>query len=143
MPKDLLLERSANPTGYRLTTASQSYEHVRRGEDPWIALGNFLDDWRSATPDQRSLLVADPIRTNSRDPNRRWAALFAASVDWLCWTSEPRVERPAWLADDVYVLPAPWYVTDSRALRAWQLAQSPTPFRMRRIYTDAGIVARA
>jgi len=28
-------------------------------------------------------------------------------------------------------------------MRKWQLVESPTPFRMRRIFTDASIVARA
>ncbi len=143
MATDLLLERGEIQTGYRLSTVSQSFDRVRRGEDPWIALGDFLDDWQRAEPDQRPLLVADPIPTTEDDPQRRWAALFAAAVDWLCWTAEPRVETPGWLADDIYVLPVPWFVVESTALRTWQLVESPTPFRMRRIFTDASIVARA
>ncbi|MEX1173128.1 MAG: hypothetical protein WEG56_11015 [Chloroflexota bacterium] len=143
MPADLLLERSAVPTGYRLTSVSQSYERVRRGDDPWIVFGNFIDDWRRAEPDQRPLLVAEPIRTTAHDPHRRWAALFAAAADWVCWTAEPKVERPAWLADDIYVLPEPWFLIEGTALRTWQLVQSPTPFRMRRIFTDSSVVARA
>ncbi len=143
MTTDLLLERGEIQTGYRLSTVRQSFDRVRRGEDPWIVLGDFLDDWRRAEPDQRPLLVAEPIGTTEDDPQRRWAALFAAVVDWLCWTLEPRVETPAWVTDPVFVLPEPWFVVQGRAMQAWQLIESPTPFRMRRIFTDASIVARA
>jgi hypothetical protein len=143
MASDLLLGRGEVQTGYRLSTVSQSFDRIRGGEDPWIALGDFLDDWRRAESDQRPLLIAEPIQTAEDDPQRRWAALFAASVDWLCWTGEPRVPVPDWLADEIYVLPVPWFVVQGGALRAWQLVESPAPFRMRRIYTDASIVARA
>ena len=40
---------------------SQSFDPVRRGEDPWIALGDFLDDWRRAEAEQRPLLIVDQI----------------------------------------------------------------------------------
>jgi hypothetical protein len=113
MATDLLLQRGEVQTGYRLSTASQWFDRVRHGEDPWIACGDLLDDWRRAEPDQRVLLIAEPIQTAESDPQRRWAALFAAGVDWLS------------------------------ALRTWQLVESPTPFRMRRIDTDASVVARA
>ena len=62
---------------------------------------------------------------------------------WLCWTAQPRVETPDWVADEIYVLPTPWFVVEGAALRTWQLVESPTPFRMRRVYTDASVVARA
>lgn len=143
MATNQLLQRGAIRTGYRLSTVSQSFERVRRGEDPWIALGDFIDDWRRAEPDQRVLLLARPITTAENDPQRRWAALFTAAADWLCWTSTPRVDPPGWLADPVFVLPDPWFVVEGKALHSWQLVESPAPFRMRRIYTDGSVVARA
>ena len=143
MAADLLLERGDIQTGYRLSTVSQSFDPVRRGEDPGIALGDFLDDWRRAEAEQRPLLIADQIGVAEDDSQRRWAALSAAVVDWPCWTSKPRLEAPDWLADEIYVLPAPWFVVEGAAMRTWQLVESPTPFRMRRIFADASIVARA
>lgn len=143
MKDDPLLERAQIPTGYRLTTVSQAFDLVRGGEDPWIALGDFLDDWRRAETDQRPLLVFDPIRIKADEANRRWAALFAAVADWLCWTSEPRIEAPVWTNEAVFDLPEPWFVIPGEAMRSWQLVESPAPFRMRRIFTDASIVARA
>ena len=143
MTTHALLERSENQTGYRLSTARQSFLRIRRGEDPWVALGDFLDDWRRATSDQRALLVAESIPTTRKDPERRWAALFASVVDLLSYRADSKRAAPDWVADDVYVLPVPWFVIDSPSLREWQLAESPAPFRMRRIYTDESIIARA
>ena len=143
MTTDALLQRGNDATGYRLSTASQSFGRIRRGEDPWIAIGDFLDDWHRAEPDQRARIVMEPIATSEDDPDRRWAALITAAIDWLCWTTEPRLHGPAWLADPIYVLPTPWFVVEGAALHTWQLIQSPTPFRMRRIYTDSNVVARA
>ena len=140
---DILLQRGPDPTGYRLSTANQSFERIREGEDPWIAFGDFLDDWRRAESDQIAALIADPIKTNEADPLRRWAALFVAAIDWLCYILDEDMAPPDWIADEVYVLPEPWFVIEHKAMRAWQLEQSPAPFRMRRIYTDASIVSRA
>ena len=143
MATEQLLQRGKVRTGYRLSTASQSFERVRRREDPWVAFGDFLDDWGRAEPDQRALLVALPIVITEDAPERRWAALYVAAIDWLCWTSTPRVDAPRWLADSVYVLPSPWFVVEGNALHSWQLVESPAPFRMRRIFTDGSVVARA
>ena len=143
MTTDALLQRGKDATGYRLSTVSRSFDRIRGGEDPWIAFGDFLDDWRRAEPDQRMRMVREPIATTAGDPNRRWAALFTATIDWLCWTAEPRMDGPAWLADPIYVLPTPWFVAEGTTLHDWQLVESPAPFRMRGIYTDANVVARA
>jgi hypothetical protein len=143
MTADPLLLRGDQLTGYRLATVGQYFGLLRDGEGPWIALGDFLDDWYRADPDQRALMVAEPIAIAESDPNRRWAALFAAVVDWLCWITAPRVEPPAWIADDIFTLPEPWFVSEGASLHDWQLIESPAPFRMRRIYTDSSIVSRA
>ena len=135
--------RGDSATGYRLSTVSQYFDLLRAGEDHWIALGDFLDDWYRAEPDQRVLMIAEPIFVDESDPDRRWAALFVAVVDWLSWIADPQVDPPAWLMNDVFILPEPWFVAEGEALRAWQLMESPTPFRMRRIYVDPSIVSRA
>jgi hypothetical protein len=143
MTADPLLLRGDQATGYRLTSVSRYFGLLHEGEDSWIALGDFLDDWYRAEPDQRALMIAEPIVIDESDPNRRWAALFAAVVDWLCWITEPYVDPPDWITDDLFTLPEPWFVSEGAALHDWQLVESPAPFRMRRIYTDPSIVARA
>jgi len=141
MNLDSLLERSAIQTGYRLGTVNQAFDRVRRREDPWIALGDFLDDWRRAERDQRQGMTSEPISIQPDDPDRRWASLFAAVVDWLCWQNG--LDAPAWVSATAFNLPEPWFVTEGEAMRSWQLVESPVPFRMRGIFTDASIVSRA
>ena len=143
MTSTTLRDREPTRTGYRLETVSQAFERVQHGEDPWIAIGDFLDDWGRAEKDKRRLLVSAPIILKLDDPNRKWAALFAAITEWLCWTSSPRIGAPAWVNKSVFELPEPWFVTPGKALRNWQLVHSPAPFRSRRIFTDASIVSRA
>jgi hypothetical protein len=140
---DALVARGSVSTGYRLATAAGSFDRARRGEDFYIAFGDFLDDWYHAEPDQRRLMIADPIETFSDDPLRKQAALLVASIDWLCWIGKPRISPPAWLQDPIFVLPDPWFVVPGRSMQIWQLIESPAPFRMRRIFVDRNVVDRA
>lgn len=52
MDQSPLVEQGQNQTGYRLSTVQATFELIRTGERPWIAIGSFLDDWRRATPSQ-------------------------------------------------------------------------------------------
>ena len=50
-----------------------------------LAIGDFLDDYRSLPLDRRAALVAEPIASPGDAPVlRRWAAFCAATVDLLC-----------------------------------------------------------
>jgi hypothetical protein len=55
-------------------------QRIDGGDDPWLALGDFLDDWRRSAPSKRPRLVASPLPPVS-EPNIRWAALIAAAVE--------------------------------------------------------------
>jgi hypothetical protein len=142
---DILLERAEQPTGYRLETAKQAYDHVLRGVDLWIAMGNFLDDWYRAEDDQRRAMVREPIAAapaNSLELQRA-AALFAAVIDWLSWINSPRLATPRWVSEARFTLREPWFIWPGPSMRVWQLVHSPAPFRMRNIFTDESIVSRA
>lgn len=142
--EDLLAERGAVATGYRLTTISQAFETLVRGADAWLTLGDFLDDWRRAENDQRQALISVPIMLpdSASDEIRRWAALFVAVADWLCWQNEPRLNRPAWLDQAAFRLGRPWFIVPGEKMRMWQLVHSPTPFRLRNVFTDESVIAR-
>lgn len=143
--KDQLAERGAVQTGYRLTTIAAAFDAVTRGADPWLALGDFLDDWRRAVLDQRHELIRDPLvlPTDADETVRRWAALYTAAADWLCWRNEPRLRRPTWLDYAAFRLDKPWFVMPGQKMRLWQLVHSPTPFRLRNVFTDETVIARA
>lgn len=136
--------------GYRRTTVADTYSLIRSGQAPWIAIGDFLDDFYSGSPEDRHLMVADPIADPVADPAnpaapvnqdppgmdppemQRWAAFLAAAVDWLCW--KHGMEAPEWVYEDRFRLEDPWFLYEGWRLRAWQLVATPVPFRMRNIF---------
>ena len=100
---------------------------------PWVALGDFLDDWRRSAPEDRLELVKDPIEVAVFTLElQRWAAFCAACVEWLCW--QDGLPFPAWTSKSEYHLSEPWFLYPGDLLKPWQLATTPTPFRMRKIF---------
>ncbi len=118
----------------QLQTMAAAYTEICQGEDPWIALGNFMNDWFDHAKDRRERLVTEPlvqpvalsIRT------RRWAAFCAASVEWLC--QQYGVPCPAWVQNPAYCLPTPWWYYPQAKLRERLMQQTPEPFKRRNIY---------
>ncbi len=47
-------------SGYGERTAAETLRLIAEGVDPWLAIGQFLDDWRRAPAVARPVLVASP-----------------------------------------------------------------------------------
>jgi len=124
---------------YQAQTAAATLRLIASGVDPWLALGQFIDDWRGADPARRLRLIREPLPGVSIE-HLRWAALLAAAVDWLC--AQERLPSPSWTSRPEYCLPEPWFLYPGWRLRAWQLAETPVPFRMRNIFGGDRILAR-
>ena len=124
---------------YQPQTAATTVDLVVRGVDPWIAFGQFLDDWRRTALDQRRQLVQESPALVEGD-SLRWAALLAAAVEWLC--TQDAHPLPSWTSRPEYCLAEPWFLYPGWRLRAWQLAETPTPFRMRNIFGGDRILDR-
>ncbi|MDP2935117.1 MAG: hypothetical protein Q8O86_01345 [Dehalococcoidia bacterium] len=124
---------------YQAQTAAETIQIIAGGEDPWLAFGQFLDDWRGTDSAQRPGLVSEPLPDVSPE-YLRWAALLAAAVDWLC--AQEQIPAPSWTSRPDYRLPEPWFLYPGWRLRAWQLAETPVPFRMRNIFGGDRILAR-
>jgi len=139
----VMVEQEA--VAYQPATAAQAFQRILRGEDPHLAVGDFLDDWRRTPATERPPLISEPIADPGNDPvHRRWAAFFAAMVEQLCWTNEAgRLARPRWTADPAYRLREPWFLVPGFPLRAWQLFTTPVPFRTRNIYGGNNLLSRA
>ena len=115
-------------------TIKETFERIC-GKDqstPWVAIGDFLDDWRRSAVEHRRELVTEPIATAPTPELHRWAAFCAAMVEWLCW--QDRLPFPAWTSKSEYRLSEPWFLYPGDLLKPWQLATTPTPFRMRKIF---------
>ncbi len=120
-------------------TATDTLRIIASGQDPWLALGQFVDDWRATDPAQRLPLVRQPLPDVSPE-YLRWAALLAAAVDWLC--AQEQIPAPSWTSRPEYRLQEPWFPYPGWRLRAWQLAETPVPFRMRNIFGGDRILER-
>ncbi|MDQ2904017.1 MAG: hypothetical protein M3Y81_10725 [Chloroflexota bacterium] len=121
----------------QIQTLAAAYADICRGRDPWVALGNFMNEWFDYARDQREQLVADPlILPESPHPDLfRWAVFCAASVEWLC--ERAGIPCPSWALDPVYTLPDPWFDTpyaNKPHVRTHLIETTPEPFKKRNIY---------
>jgi hypothetical protein len=44
-----------------MQTMALTYQQICQGERPWVALGNFMNDWFDYAHDQRMQLVSEPL----------------------------------------------------------------------------------
>ena len=124
---------------YQPQTAAATLGLISLGTDPWLAVGQFLDDWRRTDPAERPRLV-DEAPASATGPDVHWAALLAAAVEWLC--AQEGLPFPPWTSRPEYRLSEPWFLYPGLRLRAWQLADTPVAFRMRNIFGGDRILDR-
>lgn len=127
----------------QLQTMAVTYAEICQGESPWIALGNFINDWFDYAKDRREQLVHDPLQhPDVLTPElQRWAAFCAASVEWFC--EKYGITCPAWVYDPIYSLTEAWFYyplarsqdpEQQKELRERLRQQTPEPFTRRSIY---------
>jgi hypothetical protein len=114
-----------------------SYQEICQGEQPWVALGNFMNYWFDYAKDRRVELVVMPI--SLPDPLSgelfRWAVFCAASVEYLC--ERYGVPCPSWVYNPAYCLSEPWFdapMAQKPQVRERLVQQTPEPFTNRNIY---------
>src|SRR6266852_1607266 len=121
----------------QLQSMTLTYQEICQGEEPWVALGNFLNDWFDYAKDRRAELVADPIVLPLLPGSEqlRWASFCAASVEYLC--EHYIVPCPSWVHHPAYCLPDPWFDAlnpQKPQVRERLLRRTPQPFVKRNIY---------
>ncbi len=121
----------------QLQTMALTYQEICQGEQPWVALGNFMNDWFDYAKDRRAELVAAPISLPEtlNHEKFRWAVFCAASVEYLCERYE--VPCPSWVHNPAYCLPEPWFdapMAHKLQVREYLVRQTPEPFTRRNIY---------
>lgn len=128
-----------------LQTITLTYQEICQGEQPWIALGNFMNDWFDYARDRRVELITAPLSVPEHPSEEmlRWAIFCAASVEYLCDRSD--IPCPSWINDLRYVtLPEPWFdapMAHKPSVRAFLLEQTPEPFARRNIYCGNRVFA--
>src|SRR5260370_6820076 len=99
------------PYRWHRQTIAETFERIcgRNGTTPWVAIGDFLDDWRRSAVEDRRELVTEPIAPAPTPELHRWAAFCAAMEECLCchhgfpFPYSPRQET--------YSLQKPWLLT--------------------------------
>jgi len=128
---------------YSPRTVSETFERiVAKPSQPWVAAGDFLDDWRRLAVSSRADLVRKGPAIDAHDDLeiRRWASFLAAAVEYLC--RQDGLEFPAWTSDRRTYLLEPWFLYPGDLMKPWQIAATPTPFRMRNIFGGDRILDR-
>jgi hypothetical protein len=140
MPKPAILAKGAEGMEYRPQSALETVHLIVGGKDPWLAFGQFLDNWRRTTgTSERAALVAEAPPAVLAE-YVRWTALVAAAVDLLC--AQENLAPPPWVQRPEYRLPEPWFLYPGWRLRAWQLVETPVAFRSRNIFGGDRILSR-
>ena len=118
-------------------TMAITYRAICRGERPWTALGDFLNEWWDYSKTSRARLIHEAITlpATPTQEQRQWAAFCAATVGWLC--QQDHIPCPAWVQQVEFRLAEPWYLAfrpDDPNVRERLEQQTPEPFRRRNIY---------
>ncbi len=116
----------------RLQTMQLSFEEICQGQDPWIPLGNFMNDWYTYHPGRRPELVADPLPETYPSAFHQWATFCAAAAEWFC--TAYHIPCPTWVHSPKYVLAEPWFTRERESVRQWLLETTPEEFRQRNIF---------
>ena len=127
-----------------LQTMAVTYKEICDGERPWVALGNFMNDWFDYAKDRRAQLVTDPISLpeSLTTHTQRWAVFCAASVEWLC--AKYKIACPSWVHNPIFHLPEPWFDSlgaDKPEVRARLREKTPEPFARRNIFCGDRVFA--
>lgn len=122
-------------------SAAESFARIKQEENPWVAFGDFLDDWRRSQPEDRFALVVQPLGETLTPEEQRWAALFAATVEQLC--SQENLSPPAWTTSPRYYLSEPWYpAARTEKLRRFQAEMTPEVFKKHNVFGGERILQR-
>jgi len=119
-----------------LYTMAYAYEQIQAGEEPWVELGDFMNEWFVYSVERRAELVAEapdlPEKPTSEE--YRWACFIAASVEYLCQTYA--IPCPSWVHEKSYQLEEPWYdvIYLHDDARARLERTTPEPFKRRNIF---------
>src|SRR5262249_920027 len=137
-------EGGSHKYAWHRQTVKETFERiVANPAHPWLAIGDFLDDWRFTGVADRLDLVQGGIAapTDANMELHAWAAFCAAMGGWLCW--QDGFPFPAWTSNPAYRLSEPWFLYPGDLLRAWQLVSTPAPLKMRNIFGGDQMLSRA
>jgi hypothetical protein len=132
---------ATSPYWWHRYTSAESFQRILDGEDPWIAIGDFLDEWKREDVKDRAELIETPLASLVPPTLHQWAAFFAAMVEELCL--QDGLSVPPWTTDTRFILDYPWFLYPGWRLKVWQLASTPPSFKKRNIFGGDRMLLRA
>ncbi|MBT9167254.1 MAG: hypothetical protein DDT19_00579 [Syntrophomonadaceae bacterium] len=104
---------------------------ISKGVRSSIAIGDFIDEFKSADKEKRELMVLHPP---IGEKHQKIPVYLASVAEYLC--RKYNLAVPKWTKG--YYLPQPFfYGPDNPDLRAVLLVESPIAFRKRNIFISA------
>jgi hypothetical protein len=107
---------------FDVQTMRQAFVDICQGETPWVALGNFTNDFFDEDErEARMALFVEPLDVElaTTETHHQWAVFCAASVEYLC--SKYDLSIPPWIHDPAYApLSQPWYHVPAMASEEMQ-----------------------
>ena len=124
-----------------MLTISRAMEQLSGGEDFYIVLGDFLDEFYRFDTAARGMMLAEAPRTCANVP-REHAALLAASAHKLA--NDYGLTVPAWVMDRKFRLTdEPYFDCGAKGnLRLLFMYKSPTEFKYRNLFVDENFLTR-
>lgn len=131
---NLTVIASPESTASDFSTVATAYKVERDGFESWkIHFMDFVDEFRRTLD---PLLILLPPHS---DLDRRLSALLASLVRYLC--EESSLTPPAW-STKRYYLSSPWFPSQTEALKASAIMESPSAFRSNNIFVQENFAAR-
>lgn len=132
---DLDVRTAGPPRGLAAGLADRVRERLGRSESATTTFREvvqFIDDARAVpVEDLRDAVDQEALSTG----DRRWDAVVAAAVDWVCSTQD--VTPPRWTSAARWRVPAPgWVVSPHERLHAVIRAETPPEFARHGVYVD-------
>src|SRR6266568_8992293 len=92
---------------YNIRPIAEAAEFIYEGQEPWLALGNFLEYWWTSPANVRQELIEEPPPPAPTLEGQRWAAFCAATVEEVC--KRTSFLCPDWVNRPEFFLTSPWY----------------------------------
>jgi len=127
----------ANPPEHFRHTLAHVATRVTEGEDFFIAMREFLDQFM-IRPDGRRQEAIDDVPSTTGDA--RHDAFLAGLAEHLAWHHS--LHLPTWTNDPTRFLDRFWFVSSVRGFRAILIAHSPAAFRRRGIFVHPDSLVR-